>query len=169
MVEIIFREIAMDTEGNIYQGERTMRIDGLEKGMKEKRGEKSFIYTEKKKKEKYDEWQVGKITFDSNYNVWYVYGDNRWTFPPLLYIFSTFTFKVLPVKRNLHKKEIVSPVLKGALCYFTLYAVLFYSFQNLHSPTLFSPRLWTININVNAARWKWILSFVDRVSLVPLF
>lgn len=52
MVEIIFREIAMDTEGNIYQGERTMRIDGLEKGMKEKRGEKSFIYTEKKKKRK---------------------------------------------------------------------------------------------------------------------
>lgn len=52
MVEIIFREIAMDTEGNIYQGERTMRIDGLEKGMKEKRGEKSFIYTEKKKKKK---------------------------------------------------------------------------------------------------------------------
>lgn len=52
MVEIIFREIAMDTEGNIYQGKRTMRIDGLEKGMKEKRGEKSFIYTEKKKKRK---------------------------------------------------------------------------------------------------------------------
>ena len=42
MVEIIFREIAMDTEGNIYQerGQRTMRIDGLEKGMKEKRGRK---------------------------------------------------------------------------------------------------------------------------------
>ena len=42
MVEIIFREIATDTEGNIYQerGQRTMRIDGLEKGMKEKRGRK---------------------------------------------------------------------------------------------------------------------------------
>lgn len=94
MVEIIFREIAMDTEGNIYQGERTMRIDGLEKGMKEKRGEKSFIYTKKKKeekKEKYDEWQVGKITFDSNYNVWYVYGDNRWTLPsPPLYFFNLY-------------------------------------------------------------------------------
>lgn len=96
MVEIIFREIAMDTEGNIYQGERTMRIDGLEKGMKEKRveGEKSFIYTGKKKRKKknYDEWQVGKITFGSNYNVWYVYGDNRWT-PPSFIFFQPLHLK----------------------------------------------------------------------------
>lgn len=63
MVEIIFREIAMDTEGNIYHGERTMRIDGLEKGMKEKRmeGEKSFIYTEEKKKEKKKITMNGKL------------------------------------------------------------------------------------------------------------
>lgn len=55
MVEIIFREIAMDTEGNIYQGERTMRIDGLEKGMKEKRVEgveKFHLHGEKKKRKK---------------------------------------------------------------------------------------------------------------------
>lgn len=169
MVEIIFREIAMDTEGNIYQGERTMRIDGLEKGMKEKRGEKSFIYTKKKKKKNTMNGKLEKLLSIRiiTFGTFMVITDGP--FPPLLYIFSTFTFKVLPVKRNLHKKEIVSPVLKGALCYFTLYAALFYSFQNLHSPTLFSPRLWTININVNAARWKWILSFVDRVSLVPLF
>lgn len=50
MVEIIFREIATDTEGNIYQGQRTMRIDGLEKGMKEKRGRKKVSFTRKKKK-----------------------------------------------------------------------------------------------------------------------
>lgn len=135
-----------------------------------KRGGKKVSFTRKKKKKK--NTMNGKlekllsiriITFGT----FMVITDGP--FSPLLYIFSTFTFKVLPVKRNLHKKEIVSPVLKGALCYFTLYAALFYSFQNLHSPTLFSPRLWTININVNAARWKWILSFVDRVSLVPLF
>lgn len=42
--------------------------------------------------------------------------------PSLLYIFSTFTFKVLAVKRNLHKKEIVSPVLKGG-------SVLFYTLR----------------------------------------
>lgn len=95
MVEIIFREIATDTEGNIYQGQRTMRIDGLEKGMKEKRGRKKVSFTRKKKKrkkEKYDEWQVGKITFDSNYNVWYVYGDNRWT-PPSFIFFQPLHLK----------------------------------------------------------------------------
>lgn len=63
MVEIIFREIATDTEGNIYQerGQRTMRIDGLEKGMKEKRGRKKVSFTRKKKKGKKKNTMNGEL------------------------------------------------------------------------------------------------------------